>query len=150
MASEASSRMQQYLEVLEKYNIKEQVMIMRDFCKLSLIFEFLPKWWIRRKLMDQRKDKVSNNLTFIKQIDKNESKDQSRKTLKVEEKGQIRRKKIRWIICCNCRKREHIMKNCRYIPRIMRRKSGVNKKTLSPLNRTLDAIRLLQTHKIMT
>jgi len=42
------------------------------------------------------------------------------------------------------------MKNCLYMPRIIKRKCCVNKKMLSQPNRTLDAIRLVQAHKIRT
>jgi len=49
---------------------------MKDFCNLGVILELLPKMWIIKRAMGERKDKVSNNLTFIKQTDKDESKDQ--------------------------------------------------------------------------
>jgi len=123
MASDTFSRMLQYLEVLEKYNIKEQVVIMKDICHLSLMLEFLPKLWIRKRVVDERKDKVSNNLKFIKQTDKDISKDQIQETLIIEEKGPIRRNKTRKIQCYNCRKRGHVMKNCPYTPRFMKRKN---------------------------
>jgi len=66
--------------------------------------------WIRERAIDERKDKVSNNLTFIQQTDEDESKDQIQETLNIEEKGLVRRKKIRKIQCYNCRKRGHVMK----------------------------------------
>ena len=64
--------MLQYLKVLEKYSIEEQVVVMKDFCSLGVILELLPEMWIRKRAMDERKDKVSNNLTFSKQTDKDE------------------------------------------------------------------------------
>jgi len=66
MVSKTVSRMLQYLEVLEKYSIEEQEAIMKDFCNLGVVLELLPKMWIIKRAMDKRKDKVSNNLTFIK------------------------------------------------------------------------------------
>ena len=66
MVSKTVSRMLQYLEVLEKYSIEEQEAIMKDFCNLGVVLELFPKMWIIKRAMDKRKDKVSNNLTFIK------------------------------------------------------------------------------------
>ena len=86
MVSKAISRILQYLKVLEKYSIEEQAAIMKDFCNLGLILELLPKMWVRERAMDERKDKVSNSLTFIQHTDKDESKDQIQETLNIEEK----------------------------------------------------------------
>jgi len=144
------SRILQCLEALEKYSIEKQEAIMEDFCNLDAIFQHLPKIWIRKRAMDEREGKVPINLTLIKQAVKDKSKDQIQETLNIEEKGPIRRKKIRKIQYYNCKERGHIMKNCLYSCRVMRRKCCVNKKTLSQPNRTLDAIHLLQSHKIMT
>jgi len=65
-----------------------------------------------KKSYGRKKRQVSNNLSFIKQTDKDESQNQIHETSNIEEKRPIKRKKTRKIQCYNCRKRGHVMKNC--------------------------------------
>jgi len=69
-----------------------------------------------------------------------------------EKSSTPRKKKLRYHmrLCYCCRQKGHLAKDCLDSPGGIKRKCCVNKKTLSQPNRTLDAIRLLQAHKIMT